>query len=75
MERIDPCRCPLCGQPNRCALQAGQPAPTCWCMQERVSRAALARIPAPQRGRACLCPRCARTPEDAPGTLRITAPS
>ncbi|HNE59838.1 MAG: cysteine-rich CWC family protein [Rubrivivax sp.] len=60
---IDPTRCPLCGQPNRCAQQArpaGAPAaPHCWCMERRVAPDALARVPAQARGRACLCPACA----------------
>ncbi|HNN34263.1 MAG TPA: cysteine-rich CWC family protein, partial [Ottowia sp.] len=47
---IDPTRCPLCGQPNRCAQQArpaGAPAaPHCWCMERRVAPDALARVPA-----------------------------
>ncbi|GAB1383087.1 hypothetical protein MASR1M50_14070 [Burkholderiales bacterium] len=59
----DPTRCPLCGQPNRCAQAlaraTGQPAPPCWCMQQRVDPRQLARVPARARGQACLCPACA----------------
>ncbi|WP_369799087.1 cysteine-rich CWC family protein [Acidovorax sp. MR-S7] len=40
-------------------MTAGLPAGECWCMAQPVSRAALARVPPDQRGRACLCPRCA----------------
>lgn len=56
---IDPARCPLCGQSNRCAIEAGQPAVDCWCMHTPVAPAALAAVPVEQRGVACLCPRCA----------------
>ncbi|UHJ65232.1 cysteine-rich CWC family protein [Melaminivora jejuensis] len=52
--------CPLCGQPNTCAITAGLPAQGCWCMSAPVSRAALARLAPEQRGRACICPACAQ---------------
>ena len=62
---IDPSRCPLCGQPNACAMQAAQasgesPGP-CWCVNETFSPELLARVPVPAQQRACICPRCART--------------
>ncbi|WP_081497269.1 cysteine-rich CWC family protein [Acidovorax sp. CF316] len=57
-----PSRCPLCGQPNQCAVAAGLPAQECWCMSTPVSPVALARLPAEQRGLACICPECARAP-------------
>ena len=50
--------CPLCGQANQCAITAGLPAESCWCMQEPVSREALAQLPAEARGKACICPAC-----------------
>ncbi|MDO5626236.1 MAG: cysteine-rich CWC family protein [Pseudomonadota bacterium] len=57
--------CPLCGQPNGCAVQAarasGQPQPSCWCMQAHVSAAQLARVPPAARQRACICAACATT--------------
>ncbi len=55
----DPARCPLCGQSNQCAIEAGQPAAGCWCMGTPVDPAALAAVPDTARGLACLCPRCA----------------
>ncbi|MFD2755012.1 cysteine-rich CWC family protein [Comamonas terrae] len=59
--------CPLCGQPNRCAIAAGLPAESCWCMRAEIPRQALARIPEPQRGKACICPACGRRqPGDEP---------
>lgn len=57
---LDPSRCPLCGQPNRCTQ--GSPATRdqpCWCFQATLSAEALERVPAEARDRACLCPRCA----------------
>ncbi|MCE1251907.1 MAG: cysteine-rich CWC family protein [Comamonadaceae bacterium] len=52
--------CPLCHQANACAVAAGAPAASCWCMDAPVAPQALARIPAEARGRACICPHCAR---------------
>ncbi|MWV13231.1 hypothetical protein F3I62_14080 [Pseudomonas sp. R-28-1W-6] len=57
----DASHCPRCGQLNRCA-QAGQSEPVqdCWCFHSPVDAAVLDSLPAEQRDRACLCPRCAR---------------
>ena len=60
----NPACCPLCGQPNRCALETerttGQPQPPCWCTQASFPPALLDAVPAPTRGRACICAACAR---------------
>ena len=55
----DETRCPLCGQPNQCAVAAGRAAETCWCMTATISPEAIAAIPAEAQGRVCLCARCA----------------
>ena len=52
--------CPLCGQPNQCAIAAGRPAHSCWCMTAAIPAEALAAIPAAERGKACICPACGR---------------
>lgn len=60
----DPTACPLCGQPNRCAMElqreTGQPQPPCWCTQVDFGADLLARVPAEARRLACICPACAR---------------
>ena len=60
---IDATRCPLCGAPNRCAMEiereTGQAQPACWCMQFDFSNAPLTDLPASLRGVACICARCA----------------
>jgi len=60
---IDPGRCPLCGQPNVCAIEkqriSGQPQPPCWCTAVNIAPALLARVPAAARQRACVCAACA----------------
>ena len=57
---IDPARCPLCGEPNACALAADGSASACWCAAESFDAALLARLPAESAGRACICRRCQR---------------
>lgn len=62
----DPARCPLCGGPNGCAMEAaragGQPQPPpCWCTQATFAPALLARVPEDARRRACICAACARS--------------
>ncbi|CAN7412274.1 cysteine-rich CWC family protein [Acidovorax facilis] len=51
--------CPLCGQPNLCAIAAGQPSESCWCMAPgTVAPEALAALRPEQRGKTCICPAC-----------------
>ncbi|MDH1430219.1 cysteine-rich CWC family protein [Comamonas aquatica] len=57
-----PATCPLCGQTNACAVAAGLPPETCWCMQTRIPASVLERIPAAERGQRCVCPACGQTP-------------
>lgn len=53
--------CPLCGGPNGCAAAAQGTFDTpCWCTQARFSAELLARVPPADRGRACICSRCAQ---------------
>jgi len=60
--------CPLCGQPNRCAMEVqretGVQQPPCWCTQVDFSRELLAGLPAEAQGVACICRACA---EKGPG--------
>lgn len=55
--------CPLCGEPNRCAMEqqrlTGQPQPPCWCTQVDFSAELLARVPAEAARKACICAACA----------------
>ena len=61
--RVDASRCPLCGEANRCAIEAeretGQAQPPCWCMAAGFGADLLARVPPDQRRLACICARCA----------------
>jgi hypothetical protein len=60
MQPIPNCTCPLCGEPNECAVaKFGTFDVECWCAKAKVSEAALARVPEALRGKACLCSSCA----------------
>ncbi|MDO5289935.1 MAG: cysteine-rich CWC family protein [Pseudomonadota bacterium] len=67
----DPARCPLCGQPNGCAVHqaraSGQPQPPCWCTHVRFTEALLARVPPAARRRTCICAACATASHAADG--------
>jgi GNAT superfamily N-acetyltransferase len=58
--QVDASRCPVCGCDNRCVMAAGEEGP-CWCALVSIDPAALARVPEPMRGVACLCPVCAKS--------------
>jgi hypothetical protein len=78
---IDPGLCPLCGQPNGCAMvcapqlngldlsEVASP-PTqnepCWCTRVQFSERLLQQVPAAAKNKACICLRCA-TSADALG--------
>ena len=59
----DPSHCPLCGEPNRCAMQTerstGVKQPACWCTQMTFAQALLERIPLQARRPTCICQACA----------------
>lgn len=59
--------CPLCHGPNGCAMAAGLPSQSCWCMNAKVSEQALAALPPNAAGRQCICRHCAAD-TCAPGT-------
>jgi len=65
---VDPCRCPVCGQPNACALatpQAGAAATgPCWCTRVHFSAHLLQQVPEAARHKACICAACVAASED-----------
>ncbi|HEY0826088.1 MAG TPA: cysteine-rich CWC family protein [Ramlibacter sp.] len=62
--RPDPSLCPLCGQPNRCAVElereTGRAPGPCWCTQVDFGAELLARVPPQAQRLACICAACAR---------------
>jgi hypothetical protein len=68
MREMDPAtaaNCPLCGKPNRCAMEVekatGEKQPPCWCTQVDFSADLLAKVPREQQRLACICAECARS--------------
>ena len=61
---VNPERCPVCGQPNQCAMEieriTGEKQPPCWCTRIDFPPDLLARVPLDKKGVACICPACAR---------------
>ncbi len=59
---VDACACPLCGQPNQCAMEVakatGQPIAKCWCVNVSFSAELLAKVPAAAQNKACICQAC-----------------
>lgn len=66
--KIDPSRCPLCDEPNDCALCRGKG--NCWCFASRVREEVLKAIPEEYQGLACVCRKCSEL--DALGLERIS---
>ena len=62
---LDPCHCPLCGQPNACAMASGDAASAgpCWCTLVQFSQDVLRQVPEAARNRSCICQRCANPTE------------
>jgi hypothetical protein len=60
---VDVCACPLCGNPNQCAIEVAQatkqPVATCWCVNVSFSPELLAKVPAAAQKKACICQACA----------------
>ncbi|MEI8029322.1 MAG: cysteine-rich CWC family protein [Comamonadaceae bacterium] len=61
---VDATRCPVCGQVNQCAIEekrvSAVPQPPCWCTHVNFDSKLLSTIPKESRGKACLCPVCAK---------------
>ncbi|PIQ56205.1 MAG: hypothetical protein COW02_01480 [Comamonadaceae bacterium CG12_big_fil_rev_8_21_14_0_65_59_15] len=61
--------CPLCGQPNQCAMHARQSGGVaqepCWCTQVKMGADLLNRVPKTARGKVCVCEACARAANSA----------
>ncbi len=57
IDPMDPTKCPLCGNSNRCGIGAGKG--TCWCFSQPVPQAVLDKVPEEAREEACVCEVCA----------------
>ena len=67
---LDPCRCPLCGQPNACAMTMTMTTPgqaasgPCWCTLVQFSADLLKQVPEAARNKVCICTACVAKSED-----------
>ena len=63
MDAIDPTRCPLCLEPNTCAMEIAKTthaAPErCWCLDAVFSSELMDKVPEQAKGKACICANCA----------------
>ena len=50
--------CPLCGEPNQCAMAADPDAEKCWCGDKEFPRELLVQIPQKTVRRTCVCAKC-----------------
>jgi hypothetical protein len=55
---INSALCPLCGEPNQCAMAADPDAKECWCGNKKFPRDLLAQIPDKAVRRVCICEKC-----------------
>ena len=55
---LDTSTCPLCGEPNQCALAADPNATECWCESEDFPEELLAQIPGEAVRKTCVCQKC-----------------
>jgi hypothetical protein len=61
--QIDPSICPVCGEPNQCAIEVakstGKPLQECWCASAVFTAEILFKVPAQAINKACICKKCA----------------
>ena len=55
---LDTSSCPLCGEPNQCALAADPNATGCWCESVEIPDELLAQIPDEAVRKTCVCQKC-----------------
>jgi hypothetical protein len=55
---LDTSTCPLCGEPNQCALAADHNATECWCESVDFPDGLLAQIPDEAVRKTCVCQKC-----------------
>jgi len=66
--------CPLCGDPNRCAMASSTTSSesACWCTRATFSAELLASVAPFAQGKACICARCATALEPAGSSARAS---
>lgn len=54
--------CPICGQPNECAVAHGREHESCWCWTATMAPEVLDAVPEDAKGAVCVCAKCAAGP-------------
>lgn len=61
--QFDPTNCPICGEPNQCAMEiakaTGKSVEVCWCASVAFTDDTLSKVPPPALNKACICKKCA----------------
>ena len=57
-ESLNEAICPLCGQPNNCAMAIDPEATMCWCEMDVFPEELLAQIPEKAVRKTCVCKKC-----------------
>jgi len=55
---LDTATCPLCGEPNQCAVAADPNATECWCESVIFPEELLAKVPEDAVRKTCVCQNC-----------------
>ena len=62
MQTIDPTLCPICIEPNVCAMEKAKATGTkperCWCMDAVFTPVVMDQVPVAAKGKACICAQC-----------------
>ena len=56
--KIDMAVCPICGQPNSCAMAVAPNVPKCWCAAIEFPKELLDQVPEKALHQACICRNC-----------------
>ena len=56
--KIDTAVCPLCGQPNNCAMAADPSATQCWCGDLKFPQELMDQVPENVIHQTCICRNC-----------------
>jgi hypothetical protein len=57
-EKMNTAICPLCGNPNHCAVAADPDATVCWCESVIFPEELLAKVPEDAVRKTCVCQNC-----------------
>lgn len=50
--------CPICNEPNNCAMEVDKTAADCWCFQTYFPKELLQAVPPELKDKACICRKC-----------------